>query len=250
MALTGGDAARIRVLEREALALVDQVWLCSEIDRRRLHRLFGEAAGAVVPNGIPHPDTIPAVLAPLPPRDHGWPVILFVGHLGYEPNIAAVGYLSDTLMPLIRGTFPGVRLVVAGRSPGEPVTALAARHGFELIANPADLRLIYAKAHLSIVPLLAGGGTRLKILEALAHGVPVIATSLAAEGLDLDEGAGIVVADTPPAIAGNVEELCADPERLEAMRLRGREAVLTRFGRAAIEAAVAQAVAAQAERSA
>jgi glycosyltransferase involved in cell wall biosynthesis len=185
----------------------------------------------------------------LAPRDHGWPVILLIGHLGYEPNIAAVGYLADTLMPAIRVTLPSARLVVAGRSPGEPVTALAARHGFELIPNPADLRSIYAKAHLSIVPLLAGGGTRLKILEALAYGVPVIATTLAAEGLDLDHGSEIVVADTPPAIARKVQELCADPERLEAIRLRGREAVLRRFGPAAIEAAVAEAVAAQAKRS-
>jgi glycosyltransferase involved in cell wall biosynthesis len=249
MALTGGDAASIRALEREALGIVDQVWLCSEIDHRRLNRLFAETAVAVVPNGIPRPETIPAALSPLAPRDHGWPVILFVGHLGYEPNIAAIRYLSDTLMPAIRGSFPDAQLVVAGRSPGEAITALAARHGFELLANPADLGFIYAKAHLSIVPLLAAGGTRLKILEALAYGVPVIATTLAAEGLDLDHGSEIVVADTAPAIAGKVEELFADPERLETMRLRGREAVLTRFGPAAVEAAVAEAVAAQAKRS-
>jgi glycosyltransferase involved in cell wall biosynthesis len=242
MALTGGDAASIRTIEWEALALVDQVWVCSETDRRRLRELFGEKAVAVVPNGIPRPESIPATLPESPSREGGWPTILFVGHLGYEPNVTAVTHLAEVLMPMIRNKLPEARLLVAGRSPDETLATLARKRSFDLVVGPQEVQSLYARAHLSIVPLASGGGTRLKILEALAHGVPVIATARAAAGLDLRDGAEIVIADGPDAMLSRVDELCADADRRELLRRNGREAVLMRFGPAAIRAAVAEAV--------
>ncbi|TGV29910.1 glycosyltransferase family 4 protein, partial [Mesorhizobium sp. M8A.F.Ca.ET.142.01.1.1] len=99
-------------------------------------------------------------------------------------NIDAAERLARIILPRIHRTLPAATLVLAGRSPGPPVRALAGLDGVSLVEDPDDIRPLLSVAHLGIVPLAMGGGTRIKILEAMAWGVPVIATPLAAEGLN------------------------------------------------------------------
>ncbi len=243
--LFGSDADRIRRLEKQAIDMVDRVWTCSENDRERLRNLFGaEIDVAVVPNGIPRPDTLPAALPAAATGAERGPVLLFVGHLGYAPNVAAVGRLATHVLPLVLSDFPAARLIVAGRSPADDLLAVSTSPAIEIIADPPDLSELYRRAHVAVVPLLSGGGTRIKILEAMAHGLPVVATPLAVEGLGLVDGKDVLLADQDRALADHIRTLCSDPERRERLRQHARLTVTTRFGPAAIAAAVRDGIAA------
>jgi len=101
-------------------------------------------------------------------------------------------------------------VVVAGSNPVDAVRALADQPGVTVLANPPEIAPLYAKARAAVVPLRAGGGTRIKILEAFAHGVPVISTPLGAEGLDVEAGRHLVVADTPEAFAAACIDIARD----------------------------------------
>ncbi|MFD2056167.1 glycosyltransferase family 4 protein [Mesorhizobium calcicola] len=232
-------ALAIRRLERKALSLVDRVWVCSNEDRGRLNVLFPRKVPIdVVPNGIPHagdsPETLPAEAA----ADNGFPVILLVGHLDYPPNVDAAERLAGSIMPHIRQVLPAATLVLAGRRPKPAVRALAGLPGVELVEDPETMAPLLSRAHLTIIPLTAGGGTRIKILEAMAWGVPVIATPLAAEGLGFVENEELLLSDTDEGLADMAVGLCLDTERRARQRLRAHQAVWARFGPRAIRNAV------------
>ncbi|MBZ9676470.1 glycosyltransferase [Mesorhizobium sp. ES1-1] len=246
--LDRGDAARpgttkltaalgIQRLERKALSIVDRVWVCSNEDGAKLAALARRNVPIhVVPNGIPHAEKIPETLPAEPSSGNGFPVILFAGHLGYAPNVDAAQRLANAILPRIRQAFPGARLVIGGRHPVPAVQALGDLPGVELVEDPPDMVPLLSAAHLSIVPLTAGGGTRIKILEAMAWGVPLVATPLAAEGLGLDDY--LLLSDADESLADMAVELCRDGERRARQRLLAHKAVWERFGPLAIRDAV------------
>ncbi|WP_244571197.1 glycosyltransferase family 4 protein [Mesorhizobium carmichaelinearum] len=232
-------AFSVRYLERKALSLVDKVWVCSKLDRQKLMMLSRHKIPIdIVPNGIPQAVEGSGQLPAEPSTSNGFPVILFIGHLAYPPNVDAAQRLASVILPRIRNALPGARLVLAGRTPRPEVQALARLPGVELIGDPADVAPLLSSAHLTIVPLTAGGGTRIKILEAMATGVPVIATPIAAEGLDLVENDELLLSDTDETLAEMAIGLCLDPDRRARQRLRAYQAVWARFGPQAIHDAV------------
>lgn len=229
----------IRHLEREALAIVDRVWVCSNQDRDMLIGLSRRKLPIdVVPNGIPNVEDIPQALPTEAATGSGFPVILFIGHLGYSPNVEAARRLADPILPRIRQALPGAKLVLAGRGAKAVVRALAELPGVEFVENPDSVAPLLSGAHLSIIPLRAGGGTRIKILEAMAWGVPVIATPLATEGLDLVENDEVLLSVIDEELADMAIGLCLDAERRERQRMRAHQAVWARFGPQAIRDAV------------
>jgi len=229
----------VRFLERKALSLVDRVWVCSNLDRQKLMTLSRHKIPIdVVPNGIPQAGDGGAPLPAEPPTGNGFPVIVFIGHLAYPPNVDAAQRLASVILPRIRNALPEARLVLAGRTPTPEVQALAGLPGVELIEDPVDVAPLLSSAHLTIVPLTAGGGTRIKILEAMAAGVPVIATPIAAEGLDLVENDEVLLSPSDETLAEMAIGLCLDPERRARQRLRAHRAVWARFGPQAIRDAV------------
>ena len=232
-------ALAIRRLERKALSLVDRVWVCSSEDRERLMTLFPYTVPIdVVPNGIPHAGDIPETLPDEPAADTNFPVILLVGHLDYPPNVDAAKRLAGSILPRIRQTLPAARLVIAGRRPKPAVRALARLPAVELVENPETMAPLLSRAHLTIIPLAAGGGTRIKILEAMAWGVPVIATPLAAEGLGLVDNEELLLSDTDGGLADMAVSLCLDTDRRARQRISAHQAVWARFGPQAISNAV------------
>lgn len=232
-------ASGFRRLERKALSIVDRVWVCSGQDREKLKALARHRVPIdVVPNGIPRAEDIPSVLPAPATTANGFPVILFVGHLGYEPNIDAAMRLAGTILPGIRTALPDARLIIAGRAPQPRVEALAELPGVTLVESPADLTPLLRSAHLTIVPLSSGGGTRIKLLEAMAWGVPVIATPLAAEGLDLIDGDEVILSESDKGLTDAAIALCRDRDRLARQRMRAHEAVWARFGPEAIRNAM------------
>lgn len=121
--------------------------------------------------------------------------LLFVGNLSYQPNVDGIAWFIRYVWPRLRAEIPSVELVVAGSDPADPVRELCAAPGITLIANPPDLAPLYARATASIVPLRLGSGSRIKILEAGARGVPVVSTRKGCEGIDLDADRDLFVAD-------------------------------------------------------
>jgi len=235
----GRDATRIRALELSAAQTVDRLWVCSEQDEERLHGFVtGNVPISIVPNGVPRAEAIPPALGPAPPASGDWPIILFVGHLNYRPNVIGVKRLANAILPKLRLDLPHVSLVVAGRRPSSKLARLAVTARFKLIANPVDTESLLAKAHVTVIPLTVGGGTRLKILEAMSRGVPVVATRLAVEGLGVVDGVHALIADTSSGMVDGVRALCADPEYRDRIRVAAHRFAMDRFGPRAIEQAV------------
>jgi glycosyltransferase involved in cell wall biosynthesis len=143
--------------------------------------------------------------------------------MNYGPTIEAVRYFVEDILPLIRERLPEVQFHIVGAKPTEQVTRLASP-GVMVHGQVPDMRPYYRKASVVVVPLLRGGGTRLKILEAAASGKPVVSTSLGAEGLDLTPGQDLLVADSASEFADSVIRLVENRERRQQLGRSARQA--------------------------
>lgn len=207
-----GDEEQAAAYERmgaEYLPRVDLALTASERDRERV-----VGAAAVVPNGV----RVPAHHT-RGPAEHD---LLLVGNLGYSPNAQAAGWLCREVLPLL----PDATAAVVGSSPPPEVRALASEPRVTVAADVPDVAPWYAAARVATAPLHAGAGTRTKVLEAWAHGLPVVATTLGAEGLDVDGAA--LVADEPAAFAAACRRVLADPALAARLADAGRRRVLER----------------------
>ncbi|MEO8275485.1 MAG: glycosyltransferase [Thermoanaerobaculia bacterium] len=209
--------------ELSNLRWVDQVQVMSEADGRFLAARLDDGAARVrvVPNG--------ANLSPLvPPLRDGVPgarppkTLLFLGSFPHAPNPEALRYFVDSIWPRLRAADPQIRLLVCGSRPPEWVTALDGIDGIEVAGEVVDLAPIFARATMMVVPLLSGSGTRLKILEAMACGLPVVSTRLGAEGLELSDGQHLLLADGAKPFADATLRLLRDSGLRE--RLAGEAA--------------------------
>jgi len=149
---------------------------------------------------------------------------LFIGNMEYRPNIDAVLYFCEQILPLIKTEIPQAELYIVGLNPGPEVLALAGP-GVYVTGPVADVRPYYSQCAACIVPLRAGGGTRLKILESMSLGRPVVSTSIGCEGLDVQNGEHLFIADTPQDFASKVLQLLGDENTRNHIVRRGRELV-------------------------
>lgn len=175
----------------------------SEADRRLLLSSNPGLEIDVVPNGI---DT--KQYKPLP-LSGGGPALLFVGNMEYRPNIDAMLYFCKDVFPRIRAVNPGVTLWITGLNPSQEIQDLA-DDGIYVTGSVDDVRSFYEQCTVCVVPLRAGGGTRLKILEAMALGRPVVSTSIGCEGLGVVDGEHLFIADTPEQFAEKTLRLLDD----------------------------------------
>ncbi len=222
-------AARLEIAEQrrlETLALrAHEVLVCSTVDDARLRERAPAARVAVVPNAYP-------VLPALPPRQPGDTLnLLFLGTLSYAPNIDAADHLVHTLLPAIRRAWPGpVRLQIVGRRPVPRVQALHRPPEVQVLPDVADITSAYAQADVVVVPIRFGGGTRIKILEALSLGRPVVTTALGVEGLDLQHERDLLVADAPDAFAQACVRIAGDAALAARLANQGRRSFLALYG--------------------
>jgi len=199
-----------RKLRREELATyreADGVYLCSAADERRLLDEVPEARTTVIPNAA---DVEYYQPRPTDPPPDGRTVVFF-GLLSYVPNIDGVTHFVKDIWPRIAEAHPDARCKIIGGRPPPSLQALAGP-AVELTGFVPDLRPHLAAAAAVVVPLRLGGGTRLKIVEAMAMGKAIVSTTLGAEGIDAVPGRDLLIADQPAAFADAVSRLLADPD--------------------------------------
>lgn len=213
----------LRWSENRVLKQVRTVYVCSAADQTRLQAAHPHAHVDVFKNSV---SILPAPRRPLPV-----PHLLFVGTLDYFPNEDAAIWIAEAIVPALRKAVhtPFVVQIVGRNAPERLIRRLSACPEVCFLGALPDLRPVYETACCALVPLRAGSGTKLKILEAFAHGVPVVATHIAVHGMELTHEKELLLADAPEGIADAVTDLLGQPER--AARLtRSAQAYLHRQG--------------------
>jgi sugar transferase (PEP-CTERM/EpsH1 system associated) len=194
----------------------------SETDRDQLLAANPRLRVRVVPNGVDA-----KAYRPLPPPG-GPPALLFVGNMDAWPNVDAVEFFSRQVLPALRAAIPGLTLWIVGRDPRPEVRRLAG-DGVRVTGAVDDVRPYYRRSRVAIVPLRAGGGTRLKILEAMALGRPVVATSIGCEGLAVVDGRHLVVRDTVAGLTDGTRRLFTHDAEWQRLVEAGRDLVTERY---------------------
>lgn len=194
--------------EQAWLPKFDLVFTASLADSARMSERMPDVFFDTIPNVVRTP---PAV-ATNTDTQRQIPFLL-IGNLGYLPNVEGAHYFCTEVLPQLRALAPDLaRVTIAGSSPGPVVMGLNKLAGVTVLASPADVAPLYQQARVAVVPIRAGGGTRIKILEAFASGVPVVSTALGAEGLGVVDGVHLLIADTPDEFAKACLRLAQDNE--------------------------------------
>ncbi len=206
--------------ETRLLTACDVHTVTSERERGRLQAREPAAEIHVIPNGV----DVQYFGAQEP--DSGLPRtrLLFAGSMDYSANVDAVVWFVNNIWPELRRQHPAMSFAIVGRDPTPAVRALGDDR-VTVTGTVPDVRPYYSGALAAVVPLRIGSGTRLKILEAMAAGIPVISTKLGAEGLDLEDGTHLLLADSAGEMIAAVSRLAASPELWLRLARSGREVV-------------------------
>jgi sugar transferase (PEP-CTERM/EpsH1 system associated) len=220
----GLQARKMKWFERRVMRHADCVAVVTELDAEQA-TTWGARQTVLVENGVDLDTFVPAV------EDAGEAQeLLFLGSLDWYPNLDAVEYLIEKILPLVLAHVPEAKLRIVGRcSPPELAKRIARCSGVDLVGEVADIRPHLARAAVVLVPLRVGGGSRIKILEALAMGKAVVSTTIGAEGLAVSDGVHVLLADSPANFAERTVELLASPERRARLGERGRKLVEERY---------------------
>ena len=216
-------AGRLRALEKQILRSAAGHVVCSERERETLLGMAPEARIATIENGADlrsFQETQPAA-----ERRR----ILFVGWMAYHANVKAAVDFTRAVWPGIRERFPEWRLTLAGLDPAPAVLALRSEANVEVTGTVEDIRPYYGESIAAIVPVRTGGGTRLKILEAMAAGVPVVSTPLGAEGLAVSPGTDILIAEKDEDWLPQLSALSTQGDLWNRLAEAGRRLVAVRY---------------------
>lgn len=216
---------RLRRYEAQVCRRADRVLTVSDADAEALRRLVSGLKPSVVPNGIDtrryRPDGVETRT-----RENS---LVFTGTMDFRPNVDAVLWFAKEALPLIQAEIPDVHLDIVGQRPHRRLDPLKNNPSVTLTGFVEDVRPYIAKAEVYVAPLRMGGGTRLKLLEAMAMGKAVVATRLGAEGYPVTDGHELVLADTGTDFAERVVSLLQSPERRAALGQRARAFVERRY---------------------
>jgi sugar transferase (PEP-CTERM/EpsH1 system associated) len=217
---------RMRDFERAECRRFDHVVAVSPQDAEAFRRDYAVASVSDVPTGV---DTAYFRPSGSQPRErHG---LVFTGSMDWMPNEDAILYFVEQVLPLVRARVPDVSLTVVGRNAPPRVRALGeADPAIRVTGSVPDVRPYIERAALFVVPIRVGGGTRLKIFEAMAMERAVVSTSVGAEGLPVNDGKDAVLADTPAAFAAAVVDLLGNPAKARAIGQAAASAVRAQFG--------------------
>jgi len=210
------DHLLFKTWEERAMRRFDGIVAVSPLEQRWIQEQAPGAATELLPNGVNVGQFAPVAGAG-PSR-----TILFTGLMNYPPNIDAVVWFCNSVLPIIHRTHPDVQFKIVGDKPPRSVLALRARPGVTVTGRVPDVRPYMTECLGLVVPVRSGAGTRLKILEAMAMRRPVVSTSVGAEGLDVAPGRNILLGDTPEALAAHVISLIEHPDLADRLGSAGR----------------------------
>jgi sugar transferase (PEP-CTERM/EpsH1 system associated) len=225
------EARTLSAFERRAAADFDRTLFVSAEECAAFVARLDESATAArcdwYDNGVDAAYFAPAAVTAPPPWPGGGPVAVFTGTMDYRPNIEAVLWFAEAVLPRLRATHPTLRFAVVGAHPAPAVTRLAARTGVIVTGRVADVRPYLAHAAVAVAPLMIARGIQNKVLEAMAMARPVVATPAAFAGLRAAPGRDLLVADGVPAFAAAVAAVLDG--RHPALGAAARAAVLARY---------------------
>jgi sugar transferase (PEP-CTERM/EpsH1 system associated) len=239
----------LRLFEERALSEFDAHVTVSERDAERLRNLNSQARIFVIENGVDAAHYSDEQLAtahmtsrarpassqaPIPNR------IVFVGSMDYHANIDGAVSFAREVWPRLREKRPDLSLTIVGKDPSPEVRQLSSIPGIEVTGTVDDVRPYYSEAMAAIVPLKVGGGSRLKILEAMAAGVPVVSTTLGAEGLEVRHDENILIADTNEKMIGAIVSLVENQSQRNKVSDAARTLVSNRYDWATVGASLFQ----------
>jgi sugar transferase (PEP-CTERM/EpsH1 system associated) len=200
----------------------DRCTTVSTVDRDLLLNANPRLHVDVIPNGVDIQKYEPL------PAPSAAPSLLFVGNMGYPPGADAAVYFCQEILPLIRRQLSATELWIVGRMPRPEVRQLNG-DGVHVAGQVDDVIPYYRQSAVCVVPLRAGGGTRLKILEAMALGRPVVSTTIGCEGLDVVDAQHLLIADTPRQFAEQTLRLLTDRQLYQRLSAQGRQLVEDRY---------------------
>jgi glycosyltransferase involved in cell wall biosynthesis len=220
------ELPKLRRAEGLHATTASHVLVCSPEDQRHLKKFAPAANSFVVPNGVDLDHF--GMLDPTHARPG---TLLFIGAMDYEPCDRAMRHFCSHILPVLRRHAPDARIVIVGRNPSSALQRIAELDaGIILTGRVPDVRKAAATAQVFVVPLLSGSGTRLKILEAMAMGIPIVTTSVGLEGIAAIHGQHCLVADEPEAFAAAVNEVLCNEVLARRLALAARRLVENQYG--------------------
>ncbi len=210
---------RLRAFERRAMVAADATLCVSLQDARMLARLGAVPPARVIPNGIDmrsydvdfaHRSANPLISNLESSREASTRSVIFTGKMDFRPNIDAMMWFGREVFPLVRQRAPDMRLMIVGQQPSPRLDVLRADPNITITGAVEDVRPYIANAAVYIAPLRVGGGTRFKLLEAMAMRRPIVSTSLGCEGFPVADGRELLIGDTPADFAAQVLRLLND----------------------------------------
>ena len=231
---------RMLRFEGATVSRFDLVLAVSDTDRDTLQHLYGDTLQApvvTVATGVDTTFFAPSAAPSLSPHH-----LVFTGSMDWIPNEDAMTHFCADILPRIRAEQPDVTLSIVGRAPTPTVQLLAKVPGVTVTGRVDDVRSYIESASVYVVPIRIGGGTRLKIFEAMSMGKAVVSTTVGAEGLPVTHGKDVWIADTPDAFASAVLALLRDPARRVQLERAARELVVTHYDWSAVAGQLEEAL--------
>lgn len=226
---TASEQMRLDFAWRAMEQYENRVWaqfglrvVVSASDKREMKSRCATGQTIVVENGV-NPEEYPLLARP---RDGA---VFFAGAFDYFPNMDAAQFFVREILPHVARAAPATQVLIAGSNPPEPVRALSDSQRVRVIPNPPEMQTFAAQAAVAVVPLRVGSGTRLKILEALAWGIPVVTTTRGCEGLDVQDGRHLLIRDEPREFAEALVQVLNDEPLAQHLRVNGRALVEHRY---------------------
>lgn len=219
------QAKRMFEYERQVCRQSRQVIAVSDADAERMRKLFGVEHCDAVPTGVDTAYFTPPTSPVAPGAD-----LVFLGSMDWQPNVDGMLFFAEQVWPRIKAELPDCRLDIVGRTPPRSIVALGEQDSsIRITGTVPDVRPYLWGSKVSIVPLRIGGGTRIKIYEAMAACLPVVSTTIGAEGLPLHSGETILLADSPEQFAQDCIQLIRNAELRHRIARAGRDLVAAEF---------------------
>ena len=224
------EAMRLERYERQYCPKFDLNITCSDVDTDRLRKLAAGSLVATIPNGVDLDYFRPGADSPVSP-----PRLIFVGTMSWYPNIEAVNFIADKLWQSLREKYPNLCIDIVGANPPEKIKNLERTHpGFKVHGFVDDVRPYLDRASIYLCPIRDGGGTKLKILDAMAMAKPLVTHPIACEGIAVTPEENVLFADTPDQFIDQISCLLTDSDRGHALGIHARSLIKANYSYASI----------------